>query len=82
MWKKPGYSDADRSRSLLAIIEGAADLGVWLFAQPSTFEFHWPKHSEAERGRLAVLPACVKTTDERGQGLREAQVVVNMVMKA
>ena len=65
----------------MAIIEGAADLGVWLFAQPSTFEFHWPKHSEAERGRLAVLPALVKTTDERGQGLREAQVVVDMVMK-
>ena len=79
-WKSPKYNDADRSRSLSEIIKGAAELGVWIFAQPSWFEFHWPKYSEADRGRLAISPALVKMTDERGQVLKEAQVMVNMVI--
>lgn len=79
-WKSTGYKDEERARSLSAILEDAADLGIFLFSQPSTLEFHWPPASEVGPGRVAVSPALVKTSDEKGHDLVEAQVMVNKVV--
>ena len=40
-WKVAKYADEDRVRSLCEIMKSAAELGVWLFAQPCTYEFRW-----------------------------------------
>ena len=79
-WKSTGYKDEERARSLSAILENAANLGIFLFSQPSTFKFHWPSASEIGASRIVVAPALLKTTDEKGQDLAEAQVMVNQVV--
>lgn len=79
-WKSTGYKDEERARSLSAILEDAANLGIFLFSQPSTLEFYWPSSSEVGVGSIVVSPALLKTTDEKGQDLVEAQVMVNNVV--
>ena len=74
-WQNPRYKDEERVRSLVAILKDAADKGIWLFSQPSEFQFQWRKLSP---GRIAVAPALVKITDERGQVLGQPQVMINM----
>lgn len=80
-WKNLGYKDEERTRSLSAILEDAANLGIFLFSQPSTLKFHWPTSSEVGPGRIVISPALVKTTNEKGQELVEAQVMVNKVVR-
>ncbi|CAF9917925.1 MAG: hypothetical protein ALECFALPRED_000424 [Alectoria fallacina] len=79
-WKNIGYKDEERARSLAAILEDAATLGIFLFSQPSTLKFHWPTSGEVGPGRIVVSPALVKTTDEKGQDLMEGQVMVKQVV--
>ena len=63
-------------RSLSAIFKDAAGLGIWIFSQPSDLQFQWPKQSEVGSNGIAVAPALVKLTDERGQSLSEPQVMI------
>ena len=79
-WKHTDYKDEERARSLAAILEDAANMGILLFAQPSTLQFLWPSSTEVGSGRIAVSPALVKMTDEKGQGLTSPQVVVEKVV--
>ncbi len=79
-WKNTGYKDEERTRSLSAILEDATDLGIFLFSQPSTLKFLWPSSSEVGPGRIVVSPALVKSSDEKGQELVEAQVMINKVV--
>lgn len=79
-WKNTGYKDEERARSLSAILEDAANLGIFLFSQPSTLGFHWPSSSELGPGRIVVSPALEKRSNEKGQELVEAQAMVNMVV--
>ena len=72
-WRKPKHNDEDSVRHLSAVIVETADLGVWLFSQPSEFEFRWSRHGENE---IEIAPALVKMTDEKGHKLAESQVVV------
>lgn len=76
-WKNTGYKDEERTRSLTAILEDAANLGIFLFSQPSTLKFHWPAPSEVRPGKIVVSPALVKTTDEKGGELAEPQIMVD-----
>ena len=76
-WKKPSYPDLDRAQSLTAILKEAADLGIWIFSQPCDLRFSWPRSSELGANRVAVTPALVKTSDEMGQSLPKAQVLVD-----
>ena len=77
-WQNSRYRDEDRVHSLVAILKDAADKGIWLFSQPSDFQFQW---RELSPGRIAVAPALVKVTDERGQILSEPQVMIELTMK-
>ena len=72
-WKNPKYNDDDRMRHLSAVIIEAADLGIWLFSQPSGLEFRWSRYGENE---IEIAPALVKVTDEKGHKLAKYQVVV------
>lgn len=68
-------------RNLAEILKHAADLGIWLFSQPSGFRFMWAAAGgkggrDGGRGTLVVLPGLVKESDEYGKRLREGQVLV------
>lgn len=73
-WMKTKYNEPDRVRSLGVILNEVAELGTFLFSQPSEIRFQWP---ELSTSRLAVTPALVKTTDEYGRKLAQAQVLVS-----
>ena len=79
-WKSTGYKDEERAHSLSAILEDAADLGIFLFSEPSTLKFHWPAAGEVRSGRIIISPALLKTTDEKGRDLVEAKVMVDQVV--
>ena len=79
-WKSTGHKDEERTRSLSAILEGAADLGIFLFSQPSTIKFHWASTSEVGASSIVVTPALLKTADEKGHDLVEAQVLISQVV--
>lgn len=79
-WKSTGYKDEERARSLSAILGDAATLGIFLFSQPSTLQFLWPASNRVGQGKIVVSPALVKTTDEKGRDLVEAQVMVDNVV--
>ena len=79
-WKSTGYKDEERARSLSAILEDAASLGLFLFSQPSTMTFHWPAAGEVRSGKIVVSPALWKTTDEKGRDLVEVQIMINQVV--
>lgn len=80
-WQSPRYKDEERVRSLVAILKEAADIGIWLFSQPSELQFQWPKYNDIGSSRIAVAPALVKITDERGQTLGRPQVMIDMTAK-
>ncbi|KAK4693237.1 hypothetical protein P7C71_g4125, partial [Lecanoromycetidae sp. Uapishka_2] len=79
-WKSPKYSDEERIRSLSATLKDAADLGLFMFAQPSDLQFRWSKQSELGPNTIATTPALIKLTDEKGNALSEPQVMLKTVM--
>ncbi len=80
-WQNPKYRDEDRVRSLTEIMKSAADLGIWLFSQPSTFKFHWGTPENIEAHTIVVAPALLKVADESAQSLSKAQVMIEMVIR-
>ena len=80
-WKSTGYKDQERARSLSAILEDAANLGIFLFAQPSALNFYWPAAGDIRSGQIVVSPALLKTADENGGKLAEARIMVDQVVQ-
>jgi len=81
-WRNLKYKDEDRARSLSAIFRSAAELGIWVFSQPTDLQFRWPEKSEMGPDRVAVTPALIKMTDEMGQALRKPQVILEAMTKS
>lgn len=77
-WWNAKYSEEQRARSLSTILQSAADLGIWMFSQAFELQFEWPKQ---EATKLVVLPALLKTTDERGRDLTKPQVILRAVVR-
>ena len=78
-YASPQHQRAERVRHLTEVMLAAAELGVWLFAQPCEFRFVWD--SSAVGGEhIVVLPAVTKVSDERGNPLLVAQDVVKPVL--
>ncbi|KAL9001441.1 MAG: hypothetical protein Q9169_000016 [Polycauliona sp. 2 TL-2023] len=75
-WQQSAHSQQERSDSLSAIFKGAAELGIFLFSQPSQLQFRWPRPEELIQNQITVLPTLVKNTDERGRRLRRYQTLV------
>ena len=80
-WKNGKYRSKDRVRNLSEILKQAADLGIWLFSQPSSFRFIWPTSTPGSTSEITVLPGLIKETDEKGIQLKDAQDIVEPVMK-
>ncbi|KAL3442443.1 hypothetical protein BJX65DRAFT_298970 [Aspergillus insuetus] len=74
-YAQPAFSESDRVVHLTKLANSAAELGIWLFAQPCTFEFVWKKSSS----EITVSPKVVKTFDERGARLAVPQVLIEPV---
>jgi hypothetical protein len=78
-WAKPDVPDAERIKNLSDIVEEAAKFAVWLFSQPSSFEYDWkPAVDVRDRANRSVVtvPAVLKITDNRGQALVRPVVIV------
>ena len=80
-WRNRKYRSKDRVRNLFEILKQAADLGIWLFSQPSAYRFNWPTSTPRSTSEIIVLPGLVKETDEKGMRLKDPQVLVEPVMK-
>lgn len=80
-WRNLKYNDEDRARSLSATLKDAADLGIFIFAQPSDLRFRWSKQSEVGLNKTAVAPALMKLTNEKGYTLMEPWVMLETVMQ-
>jgi hypothetical protein len=78
-WANPKYPEQERIRSLTAILQSAADFGIFILSQPSRLEFRWEDPMNGGSRAIVVAPAVVKVTDERGQRLRVAQTVAQAV---
>ena len=80
-WRNGKYRSKDRVRNVSEIIKQAADLGIWLFSQPSAFRFNWPTSNPRPSSEITALPGLVKDTDEKGIRLKDTQVLMEPVMK-
>lgn len=77
-YNDPNFTESHRLGHLTSVLKAAADLGVWLFAQPCSFNFSWSTPA-ATMDQVTVLPAVVKVCDEHGQRLLVPQVLVEEV---
>ncbi|PWY64725.1 hypothetical protein BO94DRAFT_579956 [Aspergillus sclerotioniger CBS 115572] len=68
----PQLSEADRQRHLSSVVRECAELSVWLFTQPCSFNFVWT----SSPGSIVIFPAVVKTSDEQGNPLPVSQKMV------
>lgn len=67
----PNDLDA-RRQHLINLMKAAADTGIMIFAQPSSFVYRWSVPNERDRRgliRIVVLPGFAKVTDEHARDL-------------
>lgn len=81
-WRNPKHEDKARNQSLSAILRSAADLGIFIFSQPSDLRFYWPKQSGVGANKVVVAPSLIKMTNERGQTLAESQIMLKAVIES
>ena len=75
------YKDEERLQNLSAILQEAADFGIWLFSQPCDLRFSWPNAEHERSNEFAVLPALVKMGNEDGQKLKTPQVLTQATIQ-
>ena len=80
-WRNQKYKDQEQNESLTAIWKSAAELGIWIFSQPSNLQFQWPELRGVGANRIPIAPALVKTTDESGQTLKQPQIMLEAVIR-
>jgi hypothetical protein len=75
-------NDAARRENLVEVMKSAADTGILVFSQPSTFKYHWAIPTDARSSRkVVVTPAFVKVADENGQPLDRPQTMIQQVIE-
>lgn len=74
-YSDPQYSETDRLAHLTSVSRAAAELGLWLFSQPCSFDFLWSPFKPIVN-QVAVLPAVVKSYDEWGGKLDVPQMLL------
>lgn len=72
-WANPGFFDHEKDEDLVQIMSNALDLMIWLYGQPSAYEFLW--ESVGRRGML-VAPGLVKVTDGNGRSSMQPRVLL------
>jgi hypothetical protein len=71
LWEKSTSQQA--SENLKTILDNAAQFGIQLFSQPSTFEFAWEEESE----NMVIYPGLVQVTDDNGEDLPGARYIAD-----
>ncbi|KAL4972491.1 hypothetical protein BDW66DRAFT_169584 [Aspergillus desertorum] len=66
------FTESDRVAHLESVARSTAELGIWLFAQPCTFEFIWVESAN----EFSVVPRVTKVCDEEGKRLVKPQILV------
>ncbi|PGH23947.1 hypothetical protein AJ80_02009 [Polytolypa hystricis UAMH7299] len=79
VYANPQHHRSERIQHLTDVMQAAANLGVWLFAQPCEFDYVWDSPTVGDN-RIAISPAVVKVSDEQGQSLPAAQNIVETVL--
>ncbi|KAL4964314.1 uncharacterized protein BDV14DRAFT_78404 [Aspergillus stella-maris] len=72
------FSPSERIAHLESLTRLTTNLGIWLFGQPCEFEFAWNMEKKG-RDEFLVQPRVVKVSDERGDMLDKALVLVEGV---
>lgn len=89
-WASRSQDQRARFDSLVNILRSATDVGIHLFAQPTSYEYQWQatdgKRLSSPRissmSTIIVLPAFVRVTDDSGKRLERAQIVLPAVSVA
>ena len=80
-WINTKHNEQDRVEALRSIFQEAARLGTFLLSQPQELVIQWPGENELDLGTLAVTPALVKLTNEHGEKLGQAHVLVSPMVE-
>ncbi|KAJ5655125.1 hypothetical protein N7490_002128 [Penicillium lividum] len=75
LYSDPQFNEGDRLAHMTSVTRAAVNLGIWLFSQPCSFEFHWPMNTPMANQAI-VLPAVVKTCDENGVRMAVPQTLL------
>jgi hypothetical protein len=71
---------AARGQNLVEVMKSAADTGILIFSQPSTFKYRWSVPADARSSpKVVVTPAFVKVADDNGQPLDRPQTMIQQV---
>ncbi|KAJ5738038.1 hypothetical protein N7493_001193 [Penicillium malachiteum] len=68
------FPQSEQLAHLNSVVNAAFDLGIWLFAQPCTFQFDWQSGNTGKQ--LVIFPSVIKVCDEHGRRLNTPQMVV------
>ena len=76
-WQSNSHNDEKRTANLAEVLQNAAETGIKLFSQASSFEFDWRgETSDPGANRVTVSPAVLKVQDNQGKQISRAQVMV------
>lgn len=92
-WASNGYSDSTRRQNVAEIFKSAAEVGILIFSQPSTFTYQWNtttttagEHRGGPSGggaaTIVVTPAFLKVADENAVALERPQVMIQMATQS
>jgi hypothetical protein len=82
-WADPSFSFEARRKHLGDLMRSAAETGILLFSQPSTFSYRWKTPSDREKrsGNLSIVlsPGFVKVRDGNGEEMERHRVLLRPV---
>jgi hypothetical protein len=82
-WASSTYSDAARRQNVADIFKSAADVGILIFSQPSSFVYQWNATAQDNRaGVVVVTPAFLKVADENANPLERPQTMIQMATQS
>jgi hypothetical protein len=82
LWANPRYNNAARHQHLVEIMKAAAETGIVVFSQPTTFAYLWvvPTSARYSGVRFVVTPGFAKVADENALVLESPFIMVPHVL--
>lgn len=77
-WASSASTDSVRCQNVADIFKSAADVGILIFSQASSFTYQWNTPQDNRSGVVVVTPAFLKVTDENAKVLDNPQVMIQM----
>ncbi|KAF2156897.1 hypothetical protein K461DRAFT_317081 [Myriangium duriaei CBS 260.36] len=75
-WEIRERSNVDRHDNFRTLFHQASEVGMMLFAQPSTFMFDWTGSDQSGSKSIVVAPALVKRLQGNGEALSRPQILL------